>query len=359
MKTSLEPTWMDYILQKRWLTHLLFWVLFVLLFSIFGALNSGYFFSEFIIYIAMLPAYLLATYSLVYYLSPRFLFQKKYPIFTFLFLLSAYICTALARLGMVYLAEPLFRTDDFTQESIGEILTDPLYLFAVYFPAIYLIVFIFFAIKNIKDRFEEKHQIEVLQKEKATNELRFLKAQIHPHFLFNTLNNLYSLTLEQSPKAPEVVLKLSEILDYMLYQSEELQVPIERELQLIQNYLDLESLRYGERLTIRFKNELASSNGEIAPLILLSLVENAFKHGVSKHLKKAWVEIEVRTETEQLFFFLAYSKPPITTTANAARKGIGSNNVQRQLDLIYPNRHQLTIDETEETYSVQLVIFNK
>ncbi|MFK7935472.1 MAG: sensor histidine kinase [Saprospiraceae bacterium] len=355
METHLEYNWTDKILQKRWLSHLLFWLLFVLLFSVFAALNSGVFTIELIKYIAMLPTYWLATYSLVYYLSPRFLLQKKYLQFALLFVLSAYVFSALGRWSVVHIAEPFFRTD-FTQETIFEILTDPLYLLVIYFPAVYLIVLIFYLIKTVKDRFDEKHQIEVLKKEKATSELRFLKAQIHPHFLFNTLNNLYSLTQEQSPKAPEVVLKLSEILDYMLYQSEDTQVPLERELNLVQNYLDLESLRYGEKLKLSFTKKVTDPTIKIAPLILLSLVENAFKHGVRKSIKGAWVEIKIEDKNNELHCTVANSKSANPIATPTAHKGIGSGNVQRQLDLIYPDRHDLEIEETVDTYTAHLKI---
>lgn len=355
MQTVLETNWMDYILQKRWLAHVLFWVLFVVIFTTFAALNTGNLLVELLKYVAMLPAYWLATYSLVYYIGPRFWTTKRYAIFSLLFILSAYVCCAIARWCIVHIAEPYFR-NDFNQETILEILADPGYLVAVYFPLVYLIVFIFFAIKNVKDRLEERHQLELLKKEQVQSELRFLKTQIHPHFLFNTLNNLYSLTQEQSPKASEVVLKLSDILDHMLYRSNASEVPLQQELQLIQNYLDLEALRYGDKLSVSVTEQLQTVTWNIAPLILLSLVENAFKHGVRKGIRNSWVNITAQTDDQRLYFSVANSKSMEVRQDSREKEGIGSNNVKRQLDLLYADRHQLTIEEKADSYTVTLEI---
>lgn len=298
----------------------------------------------------------MAAYSLVYYLFPRYFLSKKYLFFVLGLLLSVYVFTVLARLSVVYLAEPFIRTD-FDQETPWEIISDPIYLLAIYMPATYLVVFIFFALKNIKARFDEKHQMEVLQKEKANNELRFLKAQIHPHFLFNTLNNLYALTLEGSKKAPEVVLKLSEMLDYILYQCSEPSVPLAKEVTLIQHYIDLERLRYSDHLEVSFEHQIVEENTMISPLILLSIVENAFKHGVSKVLEKSVVEISLSLTGKQLKFQVLNSKPPSSSNHSSNdRKGIGSENIKRQLDLIYPNAYQLMIDDQPSTYSLSLEI---
>ena len=130
---------------------------------------------------------------------------------------------------------------------------------------------IFIPINLLKDQLEEKSKLEELQKEKVNAQLKFLKSQIHPHFLFNTLNNLYLLTLEKREEAPEVVLKLSEMLDYMLYQCNEPTVTLVKEIELIKNYIELEQLRYDERLEVNFDHKLEDQNAKIAPLILLSL----------------------------------------------------------------------------------------
>lgn len=350
-KTSL----IDHLLQKRWMIHLLFWSLLSLLFITFASLDSGNFKVHLIKHLALLPAQLMAAYSFVYYLIPQLLLQKKYLRFVLLLLLLAYIFSAIARLSIIYLAEPFFRVD-FVQESVWEVLADPVYLLIIYVPALYLVVLLFFGIKNIKYRFEEKHQLEVLQKEKVTTELQFLKAQIHPHFLFNTLNNLYALTLEKSDQAPDVVLKLSEMLDYMLYQCGDMEVSLAQEIELLENYVALESLRYGARLDLVFNKNIDQPTAQIAPLILLSIVENAFKHGVSGNLKNPKVQIDL-TLKNQAFTCRVFNTKTATEdekTLSIHKKGIGSNNIRRQLDLIYPDNYSLNIEDKPATYTLTL-----
>ena len=221
----------------------------------------------------------------------------------------------------------------------------------------YLPVFLVVSVKLIKERFEEKNRQEILQKEKVTAELNFMKAQIHPHFLFNTLNNLYVLTLQKSDKASETVLKLSEMLDYMLYKCNSNRVTIGEEVQLIQNYINLEQLRYGDRLEVVFNMNIDSDQTQIAPLILVSLIENAFKHGASGSVAAPKIAIEFRVEKNELQFSIYNTKPgQAQKDETNFKKGIGLKNIKNQLSLIYPERHILEIKETKESYLVNLTI---
>ncbi len=326
-------------------------------FVVLATINSGLFVTSVANYLALLPFQILAAYLLNYYQIPKLLLQKKYWAFGGSVLLSAYLFSALGRISIVHLVEPFIR-EDFTQESIQEILQDWAYLFSSYFPAIYIYALIMFFIKAFKRRFEEKHRIEILQKEKATNELKFLRAQIQPHFLFNTLNNLYALTLAKSDVAPEVVLKLSEILDFILYQSDERTIAIEKEIELIKAFIELETLRYGNRLNCLFKHESKSTNVQIAPLLLLPLVENAFKHGTKGGAERVNIEIDLAATEEQVIFTISNDKAQEVKNQSitASSSGIGTSNLERQLALNYPEKHQLQINETHTTYTVALTI---
>ncbi|GAB5399399.1 MAG: histidine kinase [Aureisphaera sp.] len=346
---------MDRILQYRIASHLLFWVFLIGAFSLSATLSSGTL-DHFYNYAGMLPAQIAAAYFLNYYQVPKLLFKKKYISFALSLIASIYVLSVIARCGIVYVAEPFFR-DDFTQESIWEILWDVPYLFAVYFPAIYIYAFIMLIIKTIKKRFEVRHEMEVLQKEKAKSELKFLKAQIQPHFLFNTLNNLYALTLAKSDLAPEVVLKLSELLDFILYQSDQPTIAIEKEIELIQGFLDLESLRYGDGLDLVFEHSVDESNTQIAPLLLLPLVENAFKHGSSGSSGNAKIHIHLLTQDRTLSFSVFNSKPDHKEADYDRDKlRIGTANLKRQLELNYPKRHQLEAKDAKDSYWVKLSI---
>lgn len=349
--------WLDRIVQHRVLSHILFWSSFLFIFTLLGSLNSGSFSSHLINNLALLPSQLAVAYFLNYYLIPTLFFKKRYVWFVILALVSGYIFVVFARICTVHIAEPLTREGVFETETLLEILADPFYLLYVYFPAVYVIVFLMIAIKSIKKGFEEKHQLEVLQKEKAKTELQFLKAQIHPHFLFNTLNSIYALTLSKSDAAPEVVLKLSEMLDYILYQCNEPTIALHKEVTLIQGYIDLERIRYGDQLDLDFTHELGSATTQIAPLILLGFIENAFKHGASKNPLNPKIHIHLQEKDSQLYLRVYNTKITLENDAvGVTNRGIGITNVSRQLELHYPNAHTLKITDTEVSYEVQLTI---
>lgn len=352
-----RKSFIDWIIQNRVIGHVIFWFLVFINQPILAALNEGSVEKTLISGLGHLPAQLIASYLLVYYQVPKLLFKKKYILFGVSFLVSAYTLLVLTKYLGMYLSK-IFSPKYYEYKSILEIIGEPFHLVVVYFPSVYVYVFLMFMTKAFKDRFEERHQLEVLQKEKANTELKFLKAQTNPHFLFNTLNNLYALTLEQSEKAPEVVLKLSGMLDYMLYQCKDPEVPLEKEIALIQDYIDLESLRYGNKLTLNFTHHLHDSNVMIAPLILISFVENAFKHGASNNLKKSIIEIELTTNQDQLTFKVFNTLPESKQgiTKNGSHSGIGFSNSQRQLELNYKNNYDLKSTKTDTDFQVLLTI---
>lgn len=345
------------ILQRRWLSHIIFWIL--LLFCYTVAMRNGYgsVYTSFNRNIILLLPQVLASYYSIYFLNPKLLYKKRYALFAILFVIGTYVFSVLARVLVIYVVEELYREPPFRQETLLEILTDIKRLYEEFFYSVYLPVFLVVSIKLIKERFEEKSRRELLEKEKVTAELNFMKAQIHPHFLFNTLNNLYVLTLQKSEKASDTVLKLSEMLDYMLYKCNENRVTIAQEILLIQNYIDLEQLRYGDRLELIFNKEIDNSQTQIAPLILVSLIENAFKHGASGAVTIPKIKIEINVKKEKLLFSI-YNTKPIEAQKDATnfKKGIGLLNTKNQLQLIYPDKHSIEIIEDKTSYKVNLQI---
>ena len=352
-----RKNFIDWILQNRFISHLVFWLFVFISLPILAALNSGSIEKTTFSSLAFLPAQLLASYFLVYYQVPKLLFKKKYLRFGVSFILSVYLFLVLSKVSNMYLSE-YFMPKHFKDLTLIEIVADPFHLAVVYFPSVYVFVFLMLMIKAFKDRFEERHQLEVLQKEKATTELKFLKSQTNPHFLFNTLNNLYALTLDRSEKAADVVLKLSDMLDYMLYQCKDDVVPLKKEISFIQDYIDLESLRYGKKLTLNFTHHLHCPNVMIAPLILISFVENAFKHGASNTLKNSVIKIDLTTNQEQLCFKVFNTKPAINPgdKKNESRYGIGLSNAKRQLELNYKNSYDLKSTKTDSDFQIELNI---
>lgn len=191
------------------------------------------------------------------------------------------------------------------------------------------------------------------QQEKMTAELQLLKAQVHPHFLFNTLNNIYSFSLENSPKTPGLVLKLSSLLSYMLYDCRSEEVRLEKEVEIMKNYIDLERERYGDKIEISWSVEGELKGKFIAPLLMLPFLENAFKHGTSEQIEKPWLGVDISVHNESLLMKIANSK---NEYGPAKEPGIGIENVKKRLQLIYPGKHELKINDEGNFFVVTLMI---
>lgn len=195
-----------------------------------------------------------------------------------------------------------------------------------------------------------------LKSEKLESELKFLKSQINPHFLFNSLNNIYTLTMLNPDAAGESVLKLSEMLRYLLYECDAEKVALGRELAYLENYIALFSLKDDEPLNIKFDKTNVQEETMIAPLLLIPFVENAFKHSQIEDLENGWIHIKLSNDNQQIRFEVKNSLPQ-NEFAKDKVGGIGLNNVKRQLELIYPNKHTLNIDKKEGEFKVVLVVF--
>src|SRR6187401_1891531 len=191
------------------------------------------------------------------------------------------------------------------------------------------------------------------QQEKITAELQLLKAQVHPHFLFNTLNNIYSFSLENSPKTPGLILKLSSLLSYMLYDCKAEEVLLEKEVEIMKNYIDLEKERYGNKIEISWNIEGDIKDKYIAPLLMLPFLENAFKHGTSEQLEKPWLSVDISVRQNILKCKIANSKNEFVPLS---QNGIGVNNVKKRLGFLYPDKHELKMSDEGNFFVVSLLI---
>ena len=301
-----------------------------------------------------LPPQIFFTYVTVYYLVPRFIPTKKYFLFVSLLLLAFFI-SAFGSYWIFKIPGGLSsflswhpRFDSFISFFY------PLYSnfnFTGAVPACCVML----TIKYYKDWYRKERESELLQRENKLAELQLLKAQIHPHFLFNTLNNIYSFTLTGSPRAADLIDKLSGMIDYITKEGEKSFVPLDKEIQLIRDYLGLEKVRYGNRLDMQVSITGNCENKVIAPLLLIPFVENCFKHGASLVRGQQWLELKIEVNDDKLVFFLANSKPFGNIVTNG-KKGIGLSNVQKRLDLIYPGDYSLGIESTDDSYMVQMTI---
>jgi sensor histidine kinase YesM len=213
-------------------------------------------------------------------------------------------------------------------------------------------------LRVITDWWRYQREKQALQTQTIQSELRFLKSQINPHFLFNTLNNLYALTLKKSDKAPEIVLKLSEIMRYMLYECNEKQVLLSKEIQYIHNYLDLERLRQPAGADIQFVTEGHVSDQLIAPLLFVPFLENSFKHGLNHHVHGGgFVHIHLKVQDDDLEFFVENSKAERLPRQEHPRSGgIGLVNLRQRLNILYPSKHTLTVEDEPHRYAATLLV---
>lgn len=210
------------------------------------------------------------------------------------------------------------------------------------------------SIKLAKHWVRSQQLMKEKEKQYLEAELNFLKTQIQPHFFFNTLNNLYSLTLKKSDQAPEVVLKLSDLMSYMLYESNAPQVPLKKEIDYLQSFLEVEKLRFGQRLSISFKVEGETSKLAIPPMILILFLENSFKHGVKNSLQD--IEIDVSLEVDEKFLYFKVANPVSDFADSTDKNGIGLKNVRRRLELLYGKDFVLDTEVWNKTYLVSLKI---
>lgn len=296
----------------------------------------------------LLIFHMIVVYFNLYYLIPSFLSRKSILVYLLLFTISCLIVTPLRTL-VFYLK---FAGSPEAQDAV---LSDQVSTFLSLF-----IVGAFSTLATIlTDWLRSQRQMRALETENMQSELKFLRSQVNPHFLFNTLNSLYALTLKKSDKAPEIVIKLSEIMRYMLYECNEKTVPLEKEIMYMRNYIELERLRHGEGADISFDCEGEIENQEIAPLMFIPFFENSFKHGISNQLNEGFVHIRLKIEQKKVNLEIVNSKAKATKRLLQMKDksgGIGLKNINRRLELLYPRKYQLDINDQENEYKVELEI---
>jgi sensor histidine kinase YesM len=292
-------------------------------------------------------------YGSYYWLILKPLVQAKKPWMVFLSVIlfipvihnyNHYVATN-AMIYLPFLSEELRKTAarQYTSERNFGILY-------AYMLSIRCLPMIFFAymIRSLK----QEKLVKELQEQQLLAELNYLRAQIQPHFFFNTLNNIYALAIKQSPDTGPMVLQLSEMMRYILYQSGDKKVSLKQEIEFLSHYVEIEKIRHHHNVSIVFDVQGETSVVNIEPLLLLPFVENAFKHGVRESLDQAEVSIVIYVQDKELNLQVRNSIPAINSEGK--EKGIGLGNVRKRLTLLYPGKHQLEITETERQYEVNL-----
>ena len=291
-------------------------------------------------------------YTNIHVFIPRLLTQKKWFWYFLLILVCLFLYTQLPRLFEAAIREDLpGRYRGRNRERYRSFIPYP---FTGTTAVFFLVFTVSTCVRVIQEWLNTEKRNEEVEKEKLVTELSFLKSQINPHFLFNTLNNIYSLALVKSDATAGAVLKLSAIMRYVLNETKHDWVPLEKEIEFINHFIDLQKVRLTDKMSIRF-SVLGNVEGQqIAPLILIPFIENAFKYGVSTK-EPSEIILELRAENNTITFFIK-NKILKTENNNHDNTAIGLKNTRRRLELLYPEKHTLTVSEENNQFIVNLIL---
>ena len=334
--------------------HVIFWSVYFLL----NTLRWGNYFDDYVYSLKTnfigFPVHMILAYLNIFILMPTFVYKRKYFSYV-VFLITALLLMVFIKFNLTY-----YLVSENIWPEGPTIIHNFTFSYAIdmMIGELYVMTFVT-AIKITLDWIQEQKRLTALEKTNLETELLFLRNQISPHFFFNTLNNIYSLAIEKSDKTPKLILKLSELMRYLLYETKTKRQSLEKEIMCIQNYLDLERIRFGDQLEIDTKISGDIRNKKIAPILLLSFVENAFKHGANKNIGKVKIEIEFKIAEDFLFFTITNPTPKITKHKQGITSpgGIGLKNTKKRLALGYkPDEYHLSIEDKNKLHIVNLKI---
>lgn len=343
----------DFIFEKKYTLarHILFWLITLLFLAGLGLPEQPSLHQLFQTALIYLPFNILYAYVIIYYFVPAFLIKEKY--ITFILAYGFWIIAGLCINALIryYILFPL----RYSPQELPKIRADDSNLFVLGgFMVMNTLAMFAFPVKVFKYWAIKQKAAAELEKGKIDAELQLLKAQLHPHFLFNTLNNLYSLVHEKSDKAAPMLLRLSGLLSYVLYECKATEVPLEKEIGVIKDYVALERERYDERLEISMNFSGDIENRMIAPMLFQPFIENAFKHGIAEQLGKVWMSIDLSVKNDQLLFKVINNCGQQHNTEIGG--GIGISNVRKRLEILYPVKFEMKNYTEENVYIVSLTI---
>ncbi|MEO6403940.1 MAG: histidine kinase, partial [Ferruginibacter sp.] len=330
--------------KYRVLRHVSFWLLWLFGWSGFLAMIWSTFTDNFIRIVLWIPAFILFSYPVSNFAIRKLLLKGKYLVFLVSLIFWLAVGWFLSVYYLKYISAPVL---DLMNMPRGDGYAWQCFLCVMTTTAC------FSSLSLGKQWLLKQKEFLQAQQEKITAELQLLKAQVHPHFLFNTLNNIYSFSLEGSPKTPELILKLSSLLSYMLYDCKADEVRLEKEVEIMKNYIDLERERYGNTIEISWNVEGDIRDNFISPLLMLPFLENAFKHGASEQIEKPWMGVDISVASDLLKFKITNSKNEYVPHSS---NGIGINNVKKRLEFLYPGKYELKINDEGDFFTVSLMI---
>ena len=335
----------------RIIQHVLFWTAYLFLNAYANGSSKEKFSFTFLQTAFSSSTEIMAAYFHLYFLVPHYLLKKKYNQFIILFLITFIIVVIYARLAFVYFQYPLFYNtplpESFKFWNIREMAFCGIYVYSV--------VFFACSIKLLKHWMQSQQQRSELEIRNREGEIALLRMQVNPHFLFNTLNNIHALININKDKASDALVMLSDIMRYMLYDTNTNKVPLENEIRYMESFIELQKLRLINPQIIDFTIEGSVGGKLIAPMILIPFVENAFKHA-DKQSSFNKIHIKIKVDKDMLLFESSNAIAGLPNNQINRSSGIGMQNVKRRLELIYPDNHELQIKQENNLYIVQLII---
>jgi len=331
----------------RFRRHLVYWLAWSLFFITINALmGQQYTIWQWTAFeAAVLPVKISCAYLIAYGLMPHYLYQRRYR--QFLLIVFTVVCFFAFILYSVYVGF----IHPFILQSGKEY-----YLNEFVFKGVELVYIagLIMSIKFFQNYLHEQARNQELSQQKLEAELKYLKNQIQPHFLFNTLNNIYSMVLANDKNAAAYVVQLSDLLQYILYESETPRISLVREVEILEGFIELERLRYNRTLDFTYRSSKIDKSLQIAPLLLVPFIENAFKHGPAQEEGSSFIIVELEVQ-QKILFFSVWNSFPQKVESTKIQSGIGLENIKKRLKLLYPDRHTISIKKTN-TFEVELII---
>ncbi|WP_052732776.1 sensor histidine kinase [Hymenobacter terrenus] len=346
-QSGTRPAWIQQLVSKRITSHLILWTLLYVINAISIGYLSGALHENIACFTLRVPFIIAACYLNLYFLLPNYYYKRRLLSYLSVVFLTAMVFNVLNLLLFITLLLNKWIPVNFEPSAR---VTAASFVYKGFF--MMAMIGLTSGIKLSKDHFVQKQKAEAIEKEKLATELSLLKSQIQPHFFFNTLNNLYALTIKKSDLAPEVVLKLSELMSYVLYETEHERTSLLKEIAYIKSYIDLESLRFGRQLDVDFEINGDCDQVMLPPLLLLPFIENSFKHSMQSIGPMVRIAISLTLTGNGLSLLVA--NPCGETPPNT--KGIGLRNVRRRLELIYDTNYSLTQERTHNRFTTHLYL---
>jgi len=333
-------------MKIRWqiFVHIISWLLLIAFFVVLVINQTKLAVNDLLVLFLLYPLINISLFYLNFLvLIPRFLDKKRY----WLYIITASAAVIIYGFGKYGVA--LIFKQYVLMRMKGHVVGFGSYFLSTVFTSL-IFIFLSTVLKFTIDWFLNERVQRDLENQRLSAELAFLKSQINPHFLFNSLNSIYSLAYQRSETTPEAILKLSEIMRYMLYECNDNKVDLSKELQYLKNYIDLQKIRFADKAYIDFKIKGEIDQQQIAPLLLIAFIENAFKHGVANNPLTP-IHLSIEVNGNHLQFFIQNKKH---NNNRDPEGGIGLNNVNRRLNLLYPGKYNLNIIDTINSYTVEL-----